>query len=121
MTVKYEVTVDRGTARWRLNGKLHREDGPAVEWADGDKSWWLNGKRHREDGPAVVYATGTKVWYVNGLRHREDGPAVEWADGRKSWYLDGQKLAEAEHAARVGGCAGKTVTIDGVEYKLVKK
>jgi hypothetical protein len=27
------------------NDKLHRDDGPAVEWANGDKEWWLNGKR----------------------------------------------------------------------------
>ena len=26
------------------SGKLHREDGPAIEWANGDKMWWLNGK-----------------------------------------------------------------------------
>jgi len=26
-----------------LNGKLHREDGPAIEFANGDKSWYLNG------------------------------------------------------------------------------
>jgi hypothetical protein len=28
---------------WRLNGQRHREDGPAIEWADGTKSWYLNG------------------------------------------------------------------------------
>ena len=34
---------DSGTKSWWLNGELHREDGPAMEWADGDKYWWLNG------------------------------------------------------------------------------
>ena len=34
--------------------------------ADGDKFWWLNGKLHREDGPAVEYADGGKSWYLNG-------------------------------------------------------
>jgi len=29
---------------WYLNGKLHREDGPAVERADGDRAWYLNGR-----------------------------------------------------------------------------
>jgi hypothetical protein len=29
---------------WRLNGKLHRVDGPAIEYANGDKTWWLNDK-----------------------------------------------------------------------------
>ena len=23
---------------------LHREDGPAIEWADGNKTWYLNGQ-----------------------------------------------------------------------------
>ena len=31
-----------GDKHWYLNGKLHREDGPAVEYANGDKEWWLN-------------------------------------------------------------------------------
>jgi hypothetical protein len=35
---------------------------------DGDKEWYLNGKLHREDGPAVEYSSGTKVWYLNGFR-----------------------------------------------------
>jgi hypothetical protein len=37
---------------------LHREDGPAVEWADGRREWWLHGERHREDGPALEWADG---------------------------------------------------------------
>ena len=32
-----------GSKLWYLNGKYHREDGPAREWADGSKEWWLNG------------------------------------------------------------------------------
>jgi len=32
----------------------------------GDKVWYLNGKRHREDGPAIEYADGYKAWYLNG-------------------------------------------------------
>jgi hypothetical protein len=82
---------------WYLNGKLHREDGPAVERANGYKEWRLNDKLHREDGPAVEYASGTKEWYLNGKRHREDGPAVERASGDKMWFLDGQQLTEDEH------------------------
>ncbi len=30
-----------GTIRYYWNGKLHREDGPAVEWDDGSKEWWI--------------------------------------------------------------------------------
>ena len=43
---KPEVKVDTdGNKHWFLNGKLHREDGPAVEYADGTKEWYLNGKK----------------------------------------------------------------------------
>ena len=37
-----------GDKVWYLNGKLHREDGPAIEWADGDKYWFLNSKHYFE-------------------------------------------------------------------------
>ena len=42
-----------GTTRWFLIGKLHREDGPAIEYSDGTRAWWSNGLRHRDDGPAI--------------------------------------------------------------------
>ena len=80
---------------------LHREDGPAVEWRDGDKYWYINGERHREDGPAVEYTNGYKAWYINDKRHREDGPAVEYADGSKEWYINGKRLTEEEFDARM--------------------
>tara|TARA_Y100001956_G_scaffold56034_1_gene55020 strand:- start:172 stop:408 length:237 start_codon:yes stop_codon:yes gene_type:complete len=38
-----------GNKCWWLNGKLHREDGPAIEWADGDKWWYLNGEEVTEE------------------------------------------------------------------------
>ena len=42
---KPECTTDpNGDKYWRLNGKRHREDGPAVEFANGDKEWLLNGE-----------------------------------------------------------------------------
>jgi len=79
---------------WYLNGVLHREDGHAVEWANGGKFWWLNGKKHREDGHAEEWAGGTKHWWLNGKKHRVDGPAEEWSDGGKFWYLNGKKHRE---------------------------
>ena len=83
-------TYEDGHKEWYLNGKPHREDGPAVEYVNGHKEWYLNGKRHREDGPAVELANGHKEWRLNGDLHREDGPAVERASGRKMWWLNGE-------------------------------
>jgi hypothetical protein len=64
-----------GTKVWLLNGMLHREDGPAEEYPNGDTSWLLNGVRHRTDGPAVEW-TGwgiarnppLKEWWIHGTR-----------------------------------------------------
>jgi hypothetical protein len=82
--IEYTVKVyDDGGKYWRLNGKLHREDGPAVEYADGGKEWYLKDKLHREDGPAVEYPSGDKYWYLNDKSMTEEehkaamNPAVE--------------------------------------------
>ena len=63
---------DNGDIRWFLNGKLHRTDGPAVEYSDGTKSWFINGKLHREDGPAIELSNGGKSWYINGKNLTEE-------------------------------------------------
>ena len=48
--IEYTVKVYHdGSKSWRLNGKLHREDGPAIEWADGYKFWYLDGKEVTEE------------------------------------------------------------------------
>ena len=47
------ITNSHGTMRWTLNGHLHREDGPAIEYSDGFKEWLLNGK---------WYATEESYW-----------------------------------------------------------
>ena len=84
---------------WRnANGQLHREDGPAVEYANGDKYWYINGKFHREDGPAIEWANDQKEWYINGKCHREDGPAIECASGDKLWYINNNHLSESRYA-----------------------
>ena len=90
--LKYRIEVDRhGTRRYYNSaGQLHRDDGPAVVWRDGDKEWYQNGLRHRDVDPAVVWYNGDEEWYQNGLRHREVGPAVKRKSGRpyRDWETD---------------------------------
>ena len=71
--IEYTVKVSEDKTEWFLNGKRHRVDGPAVEWANGYKSWFLNGERHRVDGPAVEYTNGDKEWYLNGQQFTKSG------------------------------------------------
>ena len=89
----------RGTILYKLNGQLHRLDGPAAEYADGSKFWYVEGKLHRLDGPAAECASGTKQWYVEGKCHRLDGPAIEYASGTKWWYVEGKWLTEKQFKA----------------------
>ena len=124
--IKYTVEVyPNGDKCWYLNGKLHREDGPAIEYDNGANSWWLNDEKHREDGPAIEFVDGSKCWYLNGKLHREDGPAIERANGSKLWYLNDERLTEEEHKKATTlpkpSCEGKEVEIDGIVYVLKEK
>jgi hypothetical protein len=90
MNKTYTVTVTDTETTWRNSaGKLHREDGPAVEFADGTKEWYLNGRLHRADGPALE-GEGVREWYLNNKRHRTDGPAIVWKDGTEFFYISGK-------------------------------
>ena len=51
-----------GTREWRQDGRLHRTDGPAVEYPAGGRAWYQHGKLHREGGPAVERANGCRQW-----------------------------------------------------------
>lgn len=80
---------------YRLNGILHREDGPAVEYANGTRGWYKNGIFHREDGPAIETLKGNQIWFREGKYHRLGGPAILYIEayespGSKSWLVDGK-------------------------------
>ena len=90
---RFEIEEPGGTMPFT---ELHRENGPAVEQADGSKVWYIDGKAHRTDGPAIERNDGSKEWVLNGQRHRVDGPAIEWSDGTKEYYLYGNQLTEEE-------------------------
>ena len=68
--------------------------------SDHYKEWRLNSRLHRENGPAMERANGTKYWYLNGYRHCEDGPAYESGSGYKEWYINGEKLTEKQFNRR---------------------
>lgn len=82
------------------------------------------GQLHRDDGPAIEFATGDKFWYLNGLLHRTDGPAVEYANGSKEWYINGKELTEAEFLAATQPVVEMTVAdiekLPGKRVKIIK-
>jgi hypothetical protein len=57
------------------------------------KEWWVEGKCHRDGGPAVIRSDGTTGWYSRGLEHRDgDLPAVEGGgyDSWTEWWVNGK-------------------------------
>jgi len=92
-----------GDRYWqRLDRSFHRDDGPAIIWADGHQEWWVNGQRHRDDGPAVIRDDGTQEWWINGKLHREDGPAIIFASGLLRWFLNGNPVDPLVHFLTMG-------------------
>ncbi len=109
----------KGREEWRINGLLHREDGPALTTFKGTKAWYLHGHLHRTDGPAMEISEtealsfdegileregrerNSHEWWLNGELHRENGPAVYDNKGEcLEWWYHG-KLHREDGPARV--------------------
>ena len=71
-----------GTKRWYKAGELHRDDGPAIIYANGDPYWYEEGKWHREDGPTVIYPNGDHYWY------QDDQPYEPSAHELMTWKMN---------------------------------
>jgi hypothetical protein len=66
--IEYTVQVYEDRTEWRLNGQLHREHGPAIEYASGNKEWWLNGQEYSEqDFNKLINCTELSVAEIEQL------------------------------------------------------
>ena len=64
---KNVYSMDRfGNKNWHKNGELHRENGPAVEFADGSKAWLLNGKKLTEEKWTYTVRLNKLGEFLNG-------------------------------------------------------
>ena len=97
-------------------------------YKDGSKHWFKDNQLHREDGPALEYANGSKCWYRYDQRHREDGPAIEHSTGNRSWYLNGINISEEEFLRRTNPIPPELQVIKDLRvvaekhgYKLTKE
>jgi hypothetical protein len=75
-------------------------DNPEID-KYGNKYWWQHGSIHRDDGPAIEWADGAKVWYQHGKCHRDDGPAIMMVNKKYDWYLHGNHLSLDEWLDKV--------------------
>ena len=71
------VSYNGGNEEWRTSNRTyHRLDGPAFISYDGSKQWIVEGKTHREDGPAVEWANGINTWWLHNIEYEN---STKWA------------------------------------------
>lgn len=91
-----------GSKIWYRNNLIHRDHDslPAEMRRDTMvpyNAYYQDGKLHRENGPAIIFSgsSPSKEWFKNNIRHREDGPAIITKD-KKLYFLRGQELKKKE-------------------------
>lgn len=112
-------SIDNGDSISWYNdsNQRHRVDGPAIIWKDdGEQLWYQHGVLHREDGPAIEFADGSKEWYFRGLMHRIGGPALEDIYGNDEWCLNGQCYTDIDEYCAAAGISGKHKTMMLLKY-----
>lgn len=63
----FDLAVEAPTGRhYLLDGRPHREDGPAYEGRDGTQEWRVDGMLHRDGAPAVIHDDGTEEFWEHG-------------------------------------------------------
>lgn len=75
---------------------LHRTDGPAVIFPDGDHAYYVEGVLHSIKGkrPAITYEDGTQEYYHHGRLHRLGGPAVVGGIDPAQYWFHGTRVFE---------------------------
>ncbi len=69
----------------------------------GTRRWYLDGHVHREDGPAVIYLNGEEWWCQQSKIHREGGPAYTNNNGQIEWWLDHETYTLKQYVKRLYG------------------
>lgn len=79
---------ENGDEEWYKDGKLHRENGPAV--IVNNRNWYLNDKITLKCEGQIKY------WYQHGKLHRNNGPAIIYPNGQEEYYIEGKKYTKKE-------------------------
>jgi hypothetical protein len=87
---------DSRSYRYYQFGQLHREDGPAIQWDNGDQLWSYLGHFHRLNGPAIDIKQGNKEWFLGGGLYRNGGGIIDLDLPHlviKEWWVNGKYCA----------------------------
>lgn len=75
--------------------KIYMHDGCHIN-EEGVKHYYLNDKLHREDGPAIEYPDDSPWWFINDEYRPNDDMPNESIINSKFWYLNGQRINPEE-------------------------
>lgn len=91
------IIAGNGDRYWLSGGLIHRANGPAIVYANGQQEWFQNGMKHRDgDQPASIHPNGQMTWFQNGLEHRDGGPAYIHPNGVETWFQHGKKHRDGD-------------------------
>ncbi len=66
-----KITYPDGCQEWYKDGKVHREDGPAVIETDGYQYWYLNGREYtKEEFDKQTKTCDGKVVEIDGVKYK---------------------------------------------------
>lgn len=86
-----------------------------------EEHWRRNGKLHRDDGPALIYSGGEQIYYKNGFVHREDGPAkINFGEDKvNEWWLGGCYMSSPEQFRMLSKLSDEEITFILLKYGWV--
>lgn len=122
------ILITPSSIIYKYDGKIHRTDGPAVIYKNGDTQWYLYGRIHREDGPAMTlnshvtycingeYVRNTNTNTNTVIRHGQYVQKIILSDGHAFYH---RALLHCEDGPAVEYKTGiKQYWLCGVEYTL---
>lgn len=63
-----EYSGSRKIEYYKLNGRFHNPNGPAILNSNGAFAYYLNGRFHRLDGPAIMHPDNSLEYWENGVK-----------------------------------------------------
>lgn len=72
---KYYVKIIQFSEFWCIDPQFdisHRVFGPASKLWKGALYWYQNDELHRENGPAVIYPDGNAHYWLRGVLYKKD-------------------------------------------------
>jgi hypothetical protein len=65
----HEIIEYNDRIEYHLNGRLHRDNGPAIIYNDGSEYWFQYDRLHNTNGPAIILPFGMKRYYINDKQY----------------------------------------------------